>query len=128
MGFELHEEEADAQKTNVPGNLEDLESRMDQAIRLKWATDFSRSTASKNGPVNGNVVNREFHFVRPDYGCMHFVYSSLQFTVEHKTLSVDNGTPTLDALFAAFPSHRAILSPLALSLLIAYQSHLLILS
>jgi len=77
MGFELHEEEADKQ-TDEPVNLEEgLESRMDQELRLKWATDFSRSMAHKVGPVNGGVVNRELLFLLSAYGFMHSVYSSL---------------------------------------------------
>lgn len=69
-GFELDDEGVDLQEADEPVNLEDdLESRLDQAVRLKWATGFSRSTAPK---VDGHVVNREFPFVLSSYGFIHF--------------------------------------------------------
>jgi len=55
-GFELDDEGVEMQEADELVNLEDdLESRLDQAVRLKWATGFSRSTAPK---VDGDVVNQ----------------------------------------------------------------------
>ncbi|KIM49275.1 hypothetical protein M413DRAFT_438454 [Hebeloma cylindrosporum] len=54
-GFELDDEAVEMQEPDEPVNLEeDLESRLDQAVRLKWAAGFS-STMPK---VDGNVVNQ----------------------------------------------------------------------
>ena len=74
-GFELDDEGANIQEPDEPVNLEDdLESRLDQAVRLKWATGILKSTAPK---VDGNVINREFPFVLSSYGFMHLACSSL---------------------------------------------------
>lgn len=69
-GFELDDEGVEMQEPDEPVNLEDdLESRLDQAVRLKWATGFSKSPAPK---VDGPVVNRKLPFVLSSYGFIHF--------------------------------------------------------
>ena len=72
-GFELDDDGVD--EPYEPVNLEDdLESRLDQAVRLKWASGFSSTTPK----VDGNVVNREFPFVLSLYGFMHFACSFIK--------------------------------------------------
>jgi len=74
-GFELDDDGGDMQEPYEPVNLEDdLESRLDQAVRLKWASGFSSTTPK----IDGNVVNREFSFVLSSYGFMHFTCSFIK--------------------------------------------------
>ena len=86
------------QEADEPVNLEDdLESRLDQAVRLKWATGFS-STAPK---VDGHVVNREFPFVLSSYGFIHF--GVIINIVTGRVLHVNVGT-AFDGLLNTHPS------------------------
>ncbi|KAF8969908.1 ribosome biogenesis protein Nop16 [Flammula alnicola] len=58
LGFEMNEEQTPEEQPETADMEEDLESRMDQDVREKWATDFSRSTASQLGPINESLVHQ----------------------------------------------------------------------
>jgi hypothetical protein len=71
VGVEMNEEET-AEEQPQPIDLEqDLDSRVDQSVREKWATDFSRSTAPSMGPKNESLVHSEFLYVNSTFAFMY---------------------------------------------------------
>lgn len=60
LGIEMNEDEAEQPQSEEMDMEQDLNSRMDETVREKWATDFSRSTAPAAGPVNEGVIHSEF--------------------------------------------------------------------
>lgn len=56
----MNEEETEEERPQPIDLEQDLDSRVDQSVREKWATDFSRSTAPNMGPKNESLVHSEF--------------------------------------------------------------------
>jgi len=64
LGVEMNEKQEDESKDAVtfPQDdvvMDDVESRIDRGVRQRWATDFSRSTASHFGAKDDKLVQSE---------------------------------------------------------------------